>query len=49
MIRLALACLAAAVLAPSADAARYAVGAASVADLPRLQRALGPGSESLAV
>ena len=48
MIRLALVCLAAAVLAPSADAARYAVGAVSVADLPRLQRALGPGSESLA-
>ena len=48
MIRLALACLAAALLAPSAEAARYAVGAATVADLPRLQRALGPGAESLA-
>jgi len=34
--------------APSAEAARYAVGAASVADLSRLQRALGPGAESLA-
>ncbi len=48
MIRLALACLAAALLAPSADAARYAVGVASTADLPRLQRALGPDAESLA-
>ena len=48
MIRVALVCLAAALLAPSADAARYAVGAPSVADLPRLQRALGPGAESLA-
>jgi len=48
VIRLALACLTAALLAPSAEAARYAVGAASVADLPRLQRALGPGAESLA-
>ena len=48
MIRFALACFAAALLAPSAEAARYAVGAASVADLPRLQRALGPGAESLA-
>jgi subtilisin family serine protease len=48
VIRVALVCLAAALLAPSADAARYAVGAPSVADLPRLQRALGPGAESLA-
>ena len=49
MIRFALlVCVAAALLAPSAEAARYAVGAASVADLPRLQRALGPGTESLA-
>jgi len=45
---LALACGAGALLAPSADAARYAVGAAAVSDLPRLQRALGPGAESLA-
>jgi subtilisin family serine protease len=45
---LALTCLAAALLAPSAQAARYAVGAASTADLPRLQRALGAGAESLA-
>ena len=43
-----LALAAAALLAPPADAARYAVGAASVDDLPRLQRALGPGAESLA-
>ena len=42
MNRFALVVLAAALLAPSAEAARYAVGAASVADLPRLQRALGP-------
>ena len=48
MIRFALACLAAALLAPSAEAARYAIGAASVADLPRLQRVLGGGAESLA-
>jgi hypothetical protein len=48
VIRLAIACIAAALLAPSAQAARYAVGAASTADLPRLQRALGPGAESLA-
>ena len=48
MRRLALAFAAAALLAPSAEAARFAVGAASVADLPRLQRALGPGAESLA-
>jgi hypothetical protein len=45
---LVLVCLAAALLAPSAEAARYAVGAASVADLPPLQRALGAGTESLA-
>ena len=48
MIRFALVCLVAAMLAPSAEAARYAVGASSVAGLPRLQRALGPGAESLA-
>jgi subtilisin family serine protease len=48
MIRFALVCLAAAVLTPSAQAARYAVGAASVADLPRLQHLLGPDAESLA-
>ena len=48
MIRLAFVCLAAALLAPAAEGARYAVGAASVADLARLQRALGPGAESLA-
>jgi hypothetical protein len=48
MIRLAITCLAAALLAPSAHAARYAVGAASISDLPRLQRALGPNAESLA-
>jgi hypothetical protein len=48
MIRFALVCLAATLLAPSAEAARYAVGVASVADLPRLQRTLGPGAESLA-
>ncbi len=48
MSRIALALVVAAVLAPTADAARYAVGAASVADLPRLQRALGAGTESLA-
>jgi subtilisin family serine protease len=45
--RLAVVVAAAAVLAPAADAARYAVGARTAADLPRLQRAL-PGSESLA-
>ena len=48
MIRVTLLCFVAVLLAPSAEAARYAVGAASVADLPRLQRALGPGAESLA-
>ncbi|HEY7795939.1 MAG TPA: S8 family serine peptidase [Gaiellaceae bacterium] len=47
MRRLALVVLLAALTAPSADAARYAVGAESVADLPALQRALG-GAESLA-
>jgi subtilisin family serine protease len=45
--RLALALAAAAILAPPADAARYAVGARSTADLPRLQ-ALLSGAESLA-
>ncbi len=48
MKRLALALAAVGLLAPPVEAARYAVGAASVADLPRLQRALGPGTESLA-
>ncbi|HUQ23246.1 MAG TPA: S8 family serine peptidase [Gaiellaceae bacterium] len=48
MIRFAFICLAAAALAPSAHAARYAVGAASAADLPRVQRALGANAESLA-
>ena len=43
-----LGCLAAGLVAPSAGAARYAVGAASVADLPRLQRLVGPSTESLA-
>ena len=47
MTRLALALVAAAVLAPQAEAARYAVGAASAADLPGL-RAVLPGAESLA-
>ncbi|HUH15839.1 MAG TPA: S8 family serine peptidase [Gaiellaceae bacterium] len=44
---LALAALAAALAAPSAEAARYAVGVRSVEDLPRLRAAL-PGAESLA-
>lgn len=47
MRRLALVALAAALAAPSAEAARYAVGARSAADLPRLLAAL-PGAESLA-
>jgi subtilisin family serine protease len=47
MRRLALAGVAAALLAPPADAARYAVGARSSADLPALAQAL-PGAESLA-
>ncbi len=47
MSKLALAVAAAALLAPGAEAARYAVGAATLADLPRLQAAL-PGAESLA-
>ena len=47
MTRLALVLLAAAVLAPQAEAARYAVGVASTADLPRLRAAL-PDAESLA-
>jgi subtilisin family serine protease len=46
--RLVLAVVAAALLAPPAHAARYAVGARSAGDLPRLQRALGPGAKSLA-
>jgi subtilisin family serine protease len=33
---------------PAGTAARYAVGAESLADLPRLERALGGGAESLA-
>jgi subtilisin family serine protease len=49
MIRAALAGLAIALLAPPTGAAtRYAVGAASVQDLPRLERALGGDVESLA-
>lgn len=47
MTRLVLVLAAAAILAPQADAARYAVGAASPADLPRLRAAL-PDAESLA-
>ena len=47
MRRLALVLAAAVVLAPTADAARYAVGARTTGDLPRL-RALLPGAESLA-
>jgi subtilisin family serine protease len=46
--RLALVLLVAGLLAPSADAARYAVGAGSLADLPALERALGGRVESLA-
>jgi subtilisin family serine protease len=46
--RLALVAAVAALLAPSADAARYAVGTRSVADLPALERALGGRIESLA-
>jgi subtilisin family serine protease len=45
--RLALVLAAAAVLAPPADAARYAVGARATSDLPRLLAAL-PGARSLA-
>jgi subtilisin family serine protease len=48
MGRLVLVLAAASLFAPAADAARYAVGAKSVADLPALRRALGPGAESLA-
>ncbi|HET8953102.1 MAG TPA: S8 family serine peptidase [Solirubrobacteraceae bacterium] len=47
MTRVALVLVAAALLAPQADAARYAVGARSDADLTRLRAAL-PGAESLA-
>ena len=47
MKRLALAVLAAALLAPGANAARYAVGVRTTADLPRL-RAILPDAESLA-
>ena len=47
MTRVALVLVAAALLAPQADAARYAVGAASAADL-RILRAELPGAESLA-
>jgi Subtilase family len=46
--RLAIVVVAAALLAPSAEAARYAVGAGSLADLPALERALGGDVESLA-
>ena len=45
--RFALVVIAAALLAPAADAARYAVGVRTVADLPRLRAAL-PKAESLA-
>ena len=45
--RFALVVVAAALLAPAADAGRYAVGVRTVADLPRLQAAL-PKAESLA-
>lgn len=48
MSRLALALAAAALFAPTAQGARYAVGARSVADLPALRHALGGGAESLA-
>ena len=48
-VRAALATLAVALVLPQgADAARYAVGAASVDGLPRLERALGGDAESLA-
>ena len=47
MTRVALVLVAAALLAPQADAARYAVGAASAADLPALRAEL-PDAESLA-
>ena len=47
MKRFALVVIAAALLAPAADAARYAVGVRSIADLPRLRAAL-PNAESLA-
>ena len=47
MKRFALVVVAAALLAPAADAARYAVGVRTTADLPRLRAAL-PGAESLA-
>jgi subtilase family protein len=49
MIRFALVAAAVALAAPQfAEAARYAVGAESVSQLPALRRALGPGTESLA-
>ena len=49
MIRIALAAAVIALAAPQfAEAARYAVGAQSVSDLPAIRRALGPGTESLA-
>ena len=47
MKRLALVLVAAALLAPPAEAARYAIGVSSPGDLPALQAAL-PGAESLA-
>ena len=46
MTRLGLVLVAAALLAPQADAARYAVGARTPADLPRLRAAL-PDAESM--
>lgn len=48
MSRLVLVFAVAALFAPSADAARYAVGARSAEDLPALRHVLGPGTESLA-
>jgi subtilisin family serine protease len=45
--RFALVVVAAALFAPAADAARYAVGVRTIADLPRLRAAL-PNAESLA-
>ena len=47
MRRIVLVLVAAALLAPQAEAARYAVGVASPADLPALRAAL-PGTESMA-
>ena len=47
MKRFVLVVVAAALLAPAADAGRYAVGVRTIADLPRLRAAL-PNAESLA-